>query len=292
MSSPLTDSRVAAEGTCRGYDAREENPYGYLPSLAPGIAFSVLFGFSMLWHAYQAFRTRTPWLWVLVVGGLGEVIGWVTRSIANGCSYSVPLFQMQLSALIISPTFITAGIYIVLARIIPYVGTDKSPLKPKFYLYIFICVDVVSLGVQAAGGGLAAKAFAKGTDTKIGTNIMVAGIIFQMVSIIVFEVLFCLVTFKALPQIKASRSLSLLCGATTISVAAILVRSVYRTIELLQGWRGELITEENYFIALDGTMIVVALLVYNILNPGELLHKAEQEKVVESTLSGRLDVEK
>lgn len=100
-SPPLTESRVAAEGTCRSYDAREDNPYGYLPSIAPGVVFSLLFGFSMLWHAYQAYRTRTPWLWVLSVGGLGEVIGWVARSVATGCSYSVPLFQMQLATLII-----------------------------------------------------------------------------------------------------------------------------------------------------------------------------------------------
>ena len=110
---------------------------------------------------------------------------------------------------------------------------------------------------------------------------MVAGIIFQMVSLIVFEVLFCIVTFRALPQIKASRQLSLLSGATTISVACILVRSVYRTIELLQGWRGYLIIRERYFIALDGAMILVSLLVYNFLNPAELLRKANKEKALE-----------
>ncbi|KAL9040678.1 MAG: hypothetical protein Q9180_001763 [Flavoplaca navasiana] len=121
---------------------------------------------------------------------------------------------------------------------------------------------------------------------------MVAGIIFQMVSIVVFELLFCLVTFKALPQIKASRALSLLCGPTTVSVAAILVRSVYRTIELLQGWRGYLITRERYFIALDGAMILGALVVYNLLNPGELLRKVGQEEVKNLTPGGRSDEEK
>lgn len=113
-----------------------------------------------------------------------------------------------------------------------------------------------------------------------------------MVSIVVFELLFCLVTFKTLPQIKASRSLSLLCGATTVSVAAVLVRSVYRTMELLQGWRGFLITRECYFIALDGAMILVALVVYNLLNPGELLLKVEQEEAKNLTPGGRSDAEK
>ncbi|KAI4170957.1 MAG: hypothetical protein LQ343_004615 [Gyalolechia ehrenbergii] len=282
-STPLSRERILAEGTCRSYDAREDNPYGYLPSIVPGVVFSLLFGFSMAWHAYQAYRTRTPWLWVYAVGALGEVIGWIARAVATGCSYSVPLFQMQLASLIISPNFITAGIYIVLSRLLPLVGTDKSPIRPRTYLYIFIAVDIISLAIQAAGGGKAAIGFSKGTDTSTGTNIMVAGIIFQLVSIIIFELLFCLVVFKSLPQIMASRPLSMLCGATTISVAAILVRSVYRTIELLQGWRGYLITRERYFVALDGTMILVALLVYNVLNPGELLRKADKDKVLDAT---------
>lgn len=100
-STPLSRQRILAEGTCRGYDPREDNPYGYLPSVAPGVVFSVLFGLTMLWHAYQAYRTRTPWLWVFAVGALGEVIGWVGRAVATGCSYSVPLFQLQLATLII-----------------------------------------------------------------------------------------------------------------------------------------------------------------------------------------------
>lgn len=157
---------------------------------------------------------------------------------------------------------------------------------------MFITIDIISLAIQAAGGGKAAAGFSKGTDTKVGTNIMVAGIIFQMVSLIVFEVLFCIVTFRALPQIRASRQLSLLSGATTISVACILVRSVYRTIELLQGWRGYLITRERYFIALDGAMILVSLLVYNFLNPAELLRKADQEKALEVESGTRSSDEK
>ena len=100
-STPLSQSRILAEGTCRSYDPREDNPYGYLPSVAPGVVFSLLFGFTMLWHAYQAFRTRTPWQYVFAVGGLGELIGWIARAVATGCSYSVPLFEVQLASLII-----------------------------------------------------------------------------------------------------------------------------------------------------------------------------------------------
>lgn len=62
-----------------------------------------------------------------------------------------------------------------------------------------------------------------------------------------------------------------LLGAMIFSVLCIYVRSIYRTIELLQGWRGYLITHEKYFIALDGAMMVAAVAVFNIIHPGWLL---------------------
>ncbi|KAL8888268.1 MAG: hypothetical protein Q9215_004284 [Flavoplaca cf. flavocitrina] len=67
--------------------------------------------------------------------------------------------------------------------------------------------------------------------------------------------------------------------------------SDYRTFELMQGWRRYL-TTRSYFIALDGAMILVALVVYNLLNPGELLRKVEQEEAKVLTPGGRSDEER
>lgn len=47
----------------------------------------------------------------------------------------------------------------------------------------------------------------------------------------------------------------------------IYIRSIYRTIELLQGWTGYLITHEIYFIVLDGTMMVLAVGIFNLIHP-------------------------
>jgi hypothetical protein len=103
---------------------------------------------------------------------------------------------------------------------------------------------------------------------------MVAGVIFQLASITVF--VFCATKF--LRRVKkmgvlqtASLSFITLMGAMVVSVLCIYVRSIYRTIELLQGWRGYLITHELYFTVLDGVMMVVAGAVFNIFNPGWLL---------------------
>lgn len=105
---------------------------------------------------------------------------------------------------------------------------------------------------------------------------MVAGILFQLASIAVFTVLGVIFLIRVC-KIGFERNLQLLVAATSLSVATILVRSIYRAIELLQGWSGFLITHEPYFISLDGAMMVVAVGVFNLLHPAWLLRTGGPE---------------
>lgn len=183
--------------------------------------------------------------------------------------------------LLTAPVFFTAAIYVLLGRLIQILGRDSSILSPSLYLWIFCTCDVISLIVQAIGGGMASSASSQvGGNTALGTNIMVAGIVFQMFSISVFVL--CAVDFLRrtlrhyhLPQLR-SGSIVPLFGAMTLSVLCIYIRSIYRTIELLQGWHGYLISHQSYFIALDGAMMVVAVGVFNLVHPGWLLPSTER----------------
>ena len=46
-----------------------------------------------------------------------------------------------------------------------------------------------------------------------------------------------------------------------------MVRNFYRAVELAQGWHGYLITHEVYFTVLDGTLMVMAVGVFNLFFP-------------------------
>jgi len=48
-------------------------------------------------------------------------------------------------------------------------------------------------------------------------------------------------------------------------------RSIYRTIELADGWNGRIITTEWYFNVFDATPIVLAMVAINIFHPGRLI---------------------
>ncbi len=157
-----------------------------------------------------------------------------------------------------------------------FLGPHTSPLPPKVYIITFLIVDVVCLSLQAIGGGLAGAAFSNKTSTVPGTNTMVVGIVTQLVSTCLFAVLLNYAFIKGYRQIRQNRHLMLLSGATLLSIACMIIRGVYRSIELLQGWRGYLITTERYAIALEGCMMFIAVAVLNVYHPGRLLAKAKQ----------------
>ena len=179
-----------------------------------------------------------------------------------------------------APTFFTAGIYVILGRMIAIAGPGVSPIGPTWYLWIFCTVDVISLVIQAVGGGSAAVAFNSTPpgNTKVGTNIMVAGIDFQLASVVIFSVLFFLFLYRAavklsLPAFKNDKDMKLLVLVTSFSILLIIMRSTYRTVELAGGWSGHVIETERYFLALDGAPMAALVMAFNILHPGNLINR-------------------
>ena len=190
---------------------------------------------------------------------------------------------MQICTLIIGPTFFTAGIYVILGRLITLTGGKgvTSSISARTYLFIFCTCDVVSLVIQAIGGAMAATAVAQTppSGSKTGTNIMVGGIVFQMASITVFAGLFVdfLRRARKLGNVLTHK-MKILIWATTASVALIYVRSIYRTIELAQGWTGYLITREGYFLGFDGALMIVAVGIFNFAHPGYLIDSSNSKR--------------
>ncbi|KAF7595520.1 hypothetical protein BBP40_005856 [Aspergillus hancockii] len=262
---------------CMAYDPNVRSPFGYEPSLIAGIVFSALFAVIFVWHVAQTFWHRNLFLGITFsLGAFGELGGWVGRAIANKCPYSVPLLEEQLVLLILAPTFTTAGIYCVLSMMVPIVGRDKSPLSPRTYLIIFIGADVLSLILQGIGGGMSASALGKDGNEWPGTYTMVAGIIFQLVVLVIFTVFFQWVMFRAMRQVMNDPPLRNIYIAVNLSILFLVIRGIFRSVELLQGWRGYLFTHEIYTIVLDAVMVLLSLLIFNIFNPGLLLKKAKK----------------
>ncbi|KAG8857195.1 hypothetical protein FRB96_005869 [Tulasnella sp. 330] len=192
---------------------------------------------------------------------------------------------MQICCTITAPSFMAAGMFFTLGVVVNRIGPEYSRLRPRVFSSVFIACDILSLVIQAIGGASASIAFENGKNSLNGTHVMVAGIIFQMFAIALYvitgiEFLFRYFLDKpvrprdgALVQGKTplGRNPRLMLIGLVIATVFLLIRSVYRTIELLGGWDGPIIKNQTLFDCLDGMPILVALFTLNVLNPGRLL---------------------
>lgn len=203
------------------------------------------------------------------------MIGWASRTWAAKCPYNRDAFLSQIVTLIIAPVFFSAALYVLLGQLIQNLGRSSSFLSARWYTIIFCTCDVVSLVIQAVGGAMASMADTNEQQDR-GTNIMEGGIVFQLATMTLFGFLlgdFARRISSARFGLRdaVTRNLKLVLGAIFLSFVVIYIRSIYRTIELAQGWRGHLITHEVYFIALDAAMMIIAVAVFVPIDPAVML---------------------
>ena len=65
-------------------------------------------------------------------------------------------------------------------------GSFASRIPPRFYPWGFISADFVALLLQSAGGGIAASADDDLDLQEVGDGLMIAGVVFQVVTLAVF----------------------------------------------------------------------------------------------------------
>lgn len=69
------------------------------------------------------------------------------------------------------------------------------------------------------------------------------------------------------------RKAKFLLAGEAFASAMIYARGVYRAIELAQGWTGELMIHEVYFVWLDGFPMILAYAAFAVLHPGWLIER-------------------
>jgi exosortase/archaeosortase len=132
--------------------------------------------------------------------------------------------------------------------------------------------------IQAIGGGIASLASINEnlSLSNVGTHIMVAGICWQMFSMAIFVTLVILFIINVVrARLQLPHKLRVFCGGMALVTVMIFVRCIYRTIELLGGWKGYIITHEVYFITLEEVPMLIALLTFNVFHPGQYTNDIE-----------------
>ncbi|RGP73146.1 hypothetical protein FLONG3_6462 [Fusarium longipes] len=151
---------------------------------------------------------------------------------------------------------------------IEHYGPSLARFPTKYFAWVFVPMDVVSLVLQGTGGGLSASSSGA---SQVGVDVAMAGLILQVIMLAAFSVLFVDYMIRYLAS-KMTRTLGsrdkLFFTFLGIAVLATLARCIFRADELKEGYQGELIKHEDLFMALEGGLIVVAVFCLCIAHPG------------------------
>lgn len=181
---------------------------------------------------------------------------------------------MQSLLLLIAPALFAASIYIVLGRVILLVdGEAHSLIRQKWLTKIFVTGDVISFLVQAGGGGIQAAGSLELLHA--GEKIIVVGLFLQLTFFGFFIVV------AGLFHYRFTRSNNRLAGAHQlpwrrhmhvlyVASGLIMIRSIFRVVEYLQGNNGYLLRHEYFLYIFDAALMLIVMCLFNWSHPAEV----------------------
>lgn len=298
------------------------NLYTNALSIPANAIFTSLFGLLFVIYIARMFTGKQIYFGVcLACGTVLEFSGYLARTLA-ATDYADPnKYLCQIICLTMAPAFIMAGVYYILGQLKVVYGTKFGILPPKWYTFLFIFCDVVSLITQAIGGAIAAIEVRQYIFSPLGTNIMIAGIALQLCSMTLFVIIWFDLIFKShfraspdfkftyrrcfhflfntaegrqyrehldmyydptFTKIRQGYLFGLLPLVVSLSVLFIYIRCAYRVAELSQGWTGFLITHEKFIMTLDALMVFLACAMFVPFYPSRTLGSAISWKVMKA----------
>ncbi|KLO93715.1 RTM1 protein [Fusarium fujikuroi] len=136
-------------------------------------------------------------------------------------------------------------------------GEQFSLLKPNWLTKVFLVGDIVSIALQAVDGGKFVKVDTADNETTV-ESVVTAGIMVQLVFFTLFIALATSFHFlflnKSLVQPYGWQKFMVV---ISVASALILVRSLFRMIEYVEGRDGELQSKEVYIYALDAIPMAI-----------------------------------
>lgn len=224
-------------------------------------------------------------------------------------------YIMQSLLLLIAPALFAASIYIVLGRIILLLdGEQHSLIRQKWLTKIFVTGDVISFLVQSGGGGIQAAGSLELLHA--GEKVIVVGLFLQLAFFGFFIVVAGLFHWRVVNAVPTnsrrggSRRHSSRSGhhsitrnvdiaklpwkrhmyALYIASTLIMIRSIFRVVEYLQGNNGYLLRHEIFLYIFDALLMFVVMVLLNWVHPSQVTDVYERRLVLEREEYG-MDIE-
>ncbi|PVF93985.1 hypothetical protein CPB86DRAFT_69939 [Serendipita vermifera] len=251
--------------------------FPYPASKPAAIAVAILFLISLILHIYQASRARARYMLVLIIATIMQVLGYATRYLAIVKDPSLPLYVSSQAFIVTAPALLAAQDYMVVGRMMSYVGPESSPISHSVITKLFVFIDIVCVIGQSTGISLFSMDFSNRDRVALGRTILLVGLIAQIISFLVFILVTIIFDVRS-RRIKGSEIQRLrgLFIVFYLSGLMIIGRSVYRAIEFgtvnfTSQVQGYLYDNEWPYYVLDSIPILIATVAFNIVNPVNIL---------------------
>lgn len=248
-------------------------------------------------HSHLHLLPLTPKLTSAIV----EIVGYAGRAIAYNSTGTLLPYVLQSTLLLLAPILFAASLYMSLSRIVRAVGgTGLSFIPARWLTRIFVFGDVFSFIIQASGAGLRVKAGNSGGDSdmdpNLGTNIIVGGLIFQIVIFAIFILAALVFNSRcrkhfahgnaSTNNVPWQQSLNML----YVTSAFIMIRNIFRVVEYALGSDGYLLGVEWGVYVFDAALMTCTMAWFLWRYPDKLkkaIAEAETETETETRRVGK-----
>ncbi|KAK9847345.1 hypothetical protein MYU51_019553 [Penicillium brevicompactum] len=262
--------------------AVEFKQYSYTPSLPAAAASVIVFATLTALHAWRMHNFRAVYFTAFTIGGLFETLGYSGRVWSHFDQDALGGFIIQEILILVAPALYAASIYMVLGRLLRSLRAEHlSFIQVKWMTKVFVIGDIISFTLQAGGGGIQSAGSLKLYE--IGEKVIIVGL-FVQIAVFGFFMATALICHCRLAGasnpitdegvIPWRRHLYVL----YITSMIILLRSIFRVIEYVQGNGGYLISHEIFLYIFDAFFMAVVMLMFFIWYIGDLDPKATEKR--------------
>ncbi|KAL6352876.1 hypothetical protein LRP88_13349 [Fusarium phalaenopsidis] len=241
--------------------ADKESIWMYNPSFALAIIGTIVYSIIFLVISYLTLIKYRAWFFIVVVIGSA-----IEGPFVNTLTFTV-----------LAPVFIAAGNYLLISRLILAVLPPSRhrilKIPGRRLTPIFVACDIVAFLVQGSGSGIASSDNWQGQMEKIGRNVLIGGLAFQLLAFSLFLCVFRRfhVLANRMAVDGAPKGWQKVVLAVYVSSSLIMVRCIYRVCEFAEGMNGYAFRTEWLFWVFESLPMIGAIGIFCIYHPSRYL---------------------
>ncbi|OOQ84049.1 RTA1 domain protein [Penicillium brasilianum] len=248
--------------------------YRYTPSIAAAVIFAVIFLVLTILHGIRLWRHHTYFFAPFIIGLLFECAGYIARIFSHFDTEALGPYIVQTMLILVAPPLFAASIYMTLGRVIVILNCHQLSIVPvRFLTKIFVVGDVISFLLQCGGGGYMAAGTLSAMN--IGENIVIGGLAIQLLFFGFFVVVSAVFHWRVRRSIphsaESSKKWESIMWALYAACFLILVRSIFRVAEFVEGNDGFIMKREYLLYVFDACLMALTGIVLAAIYPGSFI---------------------